>query len=133
MIAHILISAGRRESVVRNMGERLMTALKGAQLEPIPGAVDDPHPAHLLRLPPGVDIPLFENQPLFVRWFYLACLEGAMSELGATPNPQARRYVVLGNEGSTFRATVHNRQGCICTASMQAACVCVCVCVCVKK
>lgn len=77
-----------------------MNALKAAELETVPGSESDVHPARVLRLPPDVRIPQFNNAPLFVRWFSMACLDSVMTKLDPTASAQYRKFIVLGNAGS---------------------------------
>ena len=86
---------------------RLLDAIKRSKSEfigaPDPELLTIPEreslPAKVIKLQ-GASWPQLGAVPLFVRWFYQPCIEGAMSNLDPDCNATIRRFIVLGNGGS---------------------------------
>lgn len=43
---------------------------------------------------------LGKNAPIFIRYFYMDCITGVMSDLDPSNTAKCRRFIVLGNPGS---------------------------------
>lgn len=85
-------------------GVRLLAALTAAKFsspDPEESTVDMcEHGAQLLTVEPSIKLPQLDEAPLFIRHFYLDCIDGAMSNLDPEGATKCRRFIIIGNPGS---------------------------------
>lgn len=90
-----------RYQLSHEAGLRLMRGLVAA--EPITPTLTDTNlgqkQPRILRVGNDVTLPQLERKPIFVRYFYDQCIEGAMSNLDSAGTLGVRRFLILGSAG----------------------------------